>query len=201
MTVRGAILAGGHATRYGGRPKGLERVGGERILDRVVESMTRVLGAAPILIANDPAAGTWRRGLRVAPDVRPDCGTLGGILTAVTAGEGPVLLTAWDMPFVPEALLEALVAGSAEHDVFLPASGSRRGVEPLCGVYGPACREPIDAALATEDYRAIAFHESVRVGTLPIETVRGFGDPETLFFNVNSEADLAEAETRWQTLV
>lgn len=198
--MRGAILAGGHASRYGGRPKGLERVGGERILDRLCDAMTRVLGEAPLLIANDPAADRWRRGLKVVRDVRPDCGTLGGILTAVSAGDGPVLLTAWDMPFVPEALLETLVAGADGHDVFLPASANRRGVEPLCGVYGPGCRGPIVEALDAEDFRAVAFHDAVRVGTIPLETVQTFGDPDILFFNVNTAADLADAEARWQTL-
>ena len=38
--VRGAILAGGGATRFDGRPKGLERVGGTRILDRLVDAFT-----------------------------------------------------------------------------------------------------------------------------------------------------------------
>ncbi|MDQ5839789.1 MAG: NTP transferase domain-containing protein, partial [Chloroflexota bacterium] len=40
VSVRGAILAGGGATRFGGKPKGLELVGGERILDRLVRVMT-----------------------------------------------------------------------------------------------------------------------------------------------------------------
>ena len=57
--VRGAILAGGGATRFGGRPKGLEIVGGERILDRVAEVLASALGMPPILIANAPDAGSW----------------------------------------------------------------------------------------------------------------------------------------------
>lgn len=198
--MRGAILAGGHATRYSGKPKGLERVGGERILDRLIDVMTRVTGIAPLLMSNHPEAGTWRGGLTVVRDVRPDCGTLGGILTAVTTVEGPVILAAWDMPFITEGLLEALMEGSADYDVFLPASEGPRGVEPLCGVYQPSCKGPIEIALEDEDYRAIAFHEHVRVGTLSLDAVRTHGDPSTLFFNVNSANDLAEAETRWQTL-
>lgn len=174
-------------------------VGGQRILDRLAENMTRVLAQPPIVIANAPDAKAWRRDLSVVPDVRPDCGTLGGLLTAVTAGDGPVLVTAWDMPFVTEHLLGALVEGADGYDVFLPASEGRRGMEPLCGVYGPACRESIERALDDEDYRAIAFHEHVRVGTLPLDTVRTHGDPATLFFNVNTADDLAEAEKRWQT--
>jgi molybdopterin-guanine dinucleotide biosynthesis protein A len=198
--MRGAVLAGGAATRYDGRPKGLERVGGERILDRLVAALTAACGEAPLLVANAADAATWAPGLRVVADPRPDCGSLGGIYAALTAGEGPVLLAAWDMPFVSVELLEALVAGATSYDVFLPESGGRRGVEPLCGVYGPACVEPVVRQLDNEDYRAIGFHRAVRVGHLPLETVSRFGDPATLFFNVNTPDDLAQAEELWRKL-
>ena len=42
--MRGAVLAGGGATRFGGRPKGLEQVGGARILDRMVDTFLAALG-------------------------------------------------------------------------------------------------------------------------------------------------------------
>jgi len=196
--MRGAILAGGAASRFSGRPKGLERVGGERILDRLVAGLRAVTGEAPLLVANAPDASAWAPGLTVIPDPRPDCGSLGGIYGAVTAGEGPVLLVAWDMPFVSMDLLEALRDGAGGFDVYLPESGGRRGIEPLCGVYGPACAAPIAERLDDEDYRAIGFHQAVRVGHLPLDAVRRFGDPETLFFNVNSPDDLTQAEELWR---
>jgi molybdopterin-guanine dinucleotide biosynthesis protein A len=196
--VRGAVLAGGAATRYGGKPKGLERVGGERILDRLVAALTAATGDTPVLVANAPDAGQWAPGLRVVTDPRPDCGSLGGIYSALTAGEGPVLLVAWDMPFVSVELLEALTAGASDFDVFLPESGGRRGVEPFCGVYGQACVEPVVRQLDDEDYRAVGFHAAVRLGHLPLETVSRFGDPATLFFNVNTPDDLAQAEELWR---
>ncbi len=81
--VRGAILAGGGATRFGGKPKGLKLVGGERILDRLVRVVTAALGQPPLLVANAPDAGTWRSDLRTVADVLPGFGALGGIYTAI----------------------------------------------------------------------------------------------------------------------
>jgi molybdopterin-guanine dinucleotide biosynthesis protein A len=196
--MRAAVLAGGAASRFGGAPKGLERVGGERILDRVVAAARSAAGAPPLLIANALDAATWRPDLKVVPDPRTGCGSLGGIFTAVTAGEGPVLVLAWDMPFLSDELLTALVQGAADYDVFLPESGGRRGLEPLCGVYGPACGPAIGRRLDDEDFRAIGFHEDVRVGTLPLDQVARFGDPEHLFFNVNTAEDLVRAEELWR---
>jgi molybdopterin-guanine dinucleotide biosynthesis protein A len=197
-SMRSAILAGGTASRYGGRAKGLERVGGERILDLLVGRLKAATGAQPMLIANAKDAGTWVSGLDVVADPRPDCGSLGGLYAAVTAGEGSVLVVAWDMPFVPIKLFEALMAGAADYDVFLPESTGRRGMEPLCGVYGPACAGPMAELLDDEDYQATGFHDAVRVGHLPLDMVRTFGDPEEIFFNVNTPADLTRAEELWR---
>ena len=56
----------------------------------------------------------------------------------------------------------------------------------------------IEQQLALGDLRAIGFHPAVRVGTLPLERVRAFGDPAVLFFNVNAPEDLERAEALWR---
>jgi len=197
--VRGAVLAGGGATRFGGRPKGLEVVGGERILDRLVRTFTDALGEPPLLVANDPAAAGWHPGLRVTADVRPGLGALGGILTAVAVAPAPVVCVAWDMPFVTTALVRSLADGLKSADVAIPASDGRRGLEPLCAAYGPACGPAIERSVAAGDLRAIGFHPAVRVHIIPLEDVRPLGDPAELFFNVNTADELAAAEEIWRT--
>ena len=59
MSIHGAVIAGGAASRYGGSPKGLFEVGGRRILDRAVESLERATGLPPMIIANAPDAASW----------------------------------------------------------------------------------------------------------------------------------------------
>ena len=200
--MRGAVLAGGAATRFDGRPKGLLEVGGRRVLDRVVDVLTATLGVPPLVVANAPEAPAWRPDLRCVSDLRPGMGSLGGVYTALAAGPGPVLVAAWDLPFLERPLLDLLVRESRDWDLFLPESGAQGhgsgAVEPLCAVYGPACRAPIERALAREDLRMISFHDSVRVGTLSLDRVRAVGDPAVLFFNVNEPADLERAETLWR---
>jgi molybdenum cofactor guanylyltransferase len=198
--VRGAIVAGGGATRLGGRPKGLELVGGERILDRLVRVMTAALGGPPLLVANASDAREWHPGLRVVADVRPGLGSLGGIYTAVVEAPAPVVCVAWDMPFVPEGLVRRVAEGLERHDACLPESGGPRGLEPLCAAYGPACREAIARSLDAGDLRAVAFHERIGVGILPLSEVARFGDPELLFFNVNTADDLSRMDGMWRRL-
>jgi molybdopterin-guanine dinucleotide biosynthesis protein A len=195
--IRGAILAGGEASRFGGRPKGLEEVGGERILDRLARTLHSALGEPPILVANAPGASAWRPDLLTVPDVRPGLGALGGIYTAVVRAPAPVVCVAWDMPFVSESLIQALARGLDQWDAMLPQSDGRRGVEPLCAAYGPACGDAIAHSLDSGDLRAIGFHRLIRVGILPLDEVRTLADPDLLFFNVNTADDLAKAGELW----
>ena len=194
MMIKGAILAGGRATRYGGMAKGLEQVRGRRIIDRVRAALEPVVDEL-LLIANDDAAAGWLPGVRTERDVLADVGSVGGIHAALAHAASPVLVVAWDMPFVPTALLRALVLSGASADAAVPESDSRRGVEPLCAYYSPTCLPAIERHIAAGDRRVIGFYDDVRVARVPAEEVARFGDPAVLFMNVNTpeERVLAEA--------
>jgi molybdopterin-guanine dinucleotide biosynthesis protein A len=194
QSCTGAVLAGGAATRYGGLPKGLESLGGTRMIDRLAAEMSQAADDL-ILIANDPAAAQWLPGVRTEPDLLPGRGALGGIHSALVHAATAVLVVAWDMPFVAAPLLAAIrehaeVTGA---DVVVPASGSRREMEPLCAYYSPACISPIAARLAAGDRRVVGFYDDVRVERLTSEQIARFGDPAVLFMNVNSPLDMREA--------
>jgi molybdopterin-guanine dinucleotide biosynthesis protein A len=191
----GAILAGGQATRYGGRAKGLERVGGRRVIDRVAEVLAATTDEL-LLIANDPAAAGWLPGVRVERDLRPGCGSLGGIHAALAHSGGAVLVVAWDMPFVPASLLTALRAFGelTEVDAAVPESDSRRGLEPLCAYYSERCVVPVERRLDAGDRRVVSFFDDVRVARIPAGEMARFGDPALMFMNVNSPDELALAE-------
>jgi molybdopterin-guanine dinucleotide biosynthesis protein A len=187
--VTGVILAGGHATRFGGQPKGLELVRGVRIIDRVVAAL-RAVADSLLLVANQPEATTWLPGIQTVSDVRPGFGSLGGIYSALVHAKGqPILVVAWDMPFVGPSILEALRAAGADADVAVFESRSTRGVEPLCAFYRPTCIAPIERQMDGGDLRVVGFFEGVRVVRLPPPA-----EPDKTFMNVNTPSDLALAE-------
>jgi molybdopterin-guanine dinucleotide biosynthesis protein A len=194
VTVTGAILAGGRSTRYGGLPKGLERVHGVRIIDRVRAALEPVVDEL-LLIANDDSAADWLPGIRCEGDVLRDVGSVAGIHAALVHAGSPVLVVAWDMPFVPTPLLRTLRDAGSAADAAVPESDSRRGLEPLCAYYAPTCIAAIERRIAAGDRRVIAFYDEVRVARLSAETIAQFGDPALLFMNVNTpeERILAEA--------
>jgi molybdenum cofactor guanylyltransferase len=191
--VTGVVLAGGAASRYGGVAKGLEQVGGRRIIDRVADAL-RATTDDLLLIANDAAADRWLPGVRRMSDVRPGLGSLGGIHAALVHAGGAAIVVAWDMPFVPAGLLAALRDLGRGADAAVPESDSKRGVEPLCAYYAPACVAAIERRLDAGDRRVIAFYDDVDLRRLDAPSVARFGDPKRLFMNVNTPDDLALAE-------
>jgi molybdopterin-guanine dinucleotide biosynthesis protein A len=76
----------------------------------------------------------------------------------------------------------------------VPESGSKRGVEPLCAWYGPACLDAIERRLDAGDRRVVSFFDDVRVARIAAEEVARFGDPARSFMNVNTPEDLELAE-------
>jgi len=191
--VTGVVLAGGLSTRYGGLPKGLERVRGVRIIDRVRAALEPVVDTL-LLIANEERASEWLPDVPCAGDVLRDVGSVAGIHAALVHAGTPVLVVAWDMPFVPSGLLRTLREAGRDSDAAVPESDSRRGLEPLCAYYSPACTGAIERRIAAGDRRVIAFYDDVRVARVPAEVVSQFGDPALLFMNVNTPEERVRAE-------
>ena len=163
-TCTGVILAGGQASRFGGRPKGLEsRSGQTRHRPRAPDALRDALPEASVSCCSSPTIpprARWLPGVPAVADVRPGLGSLGGLLTALTAPGDPVLVVAWDMPFVPGGLAARAPRWRREsgpYDAVVPSSESRRGVEPLCAYYTPACAAPIERRLDAGDCRMIGF--------------------------------------------
>ncbi|HSH46284.1 MAG TPA: molybdenum cofactor guanylyltransferase [Longimicrobiales bacterium] len=202
MTPLGAILAGGESRRYGA-PKALAEVGGARIIDRVIVALGAVCDDL-VLIANEPELFA-DLALPTRPDDRPGLGALGGIHTAlrwaVEEGRPGVLAVACDMPFLSVALLERLREGAFGTatpdgpDLVVPASRSRRGVEPLCAAYGTGCLPAIEAEFGRGESHIVGFYDDVSVDRIPLEEVARLCDPAVAFMNVNTreERDRADA--------
>jgi molybdopterin-guanine dinucleotide biosynthesis protein A len=188
----GAIIAGGRATRFGGMPKGLERVDGLRIIDRAAAALRDACDEL-IIVANDPAAAEWIPGVRIVPDVRAGVGALGGIHAALSNARDSVLVLSWDSPFVPGALLRALrdAGERGDLDAAVPMSNSPWGFEPLCAWYRTTCTPTVERHLDSGDLHAGSWLREVKSVQVPCST---WGDADEIFFNVNSADDLATAD-------
>ena len=193
MRCVGVLLAGGAARRFRGMPKGLALVDGLRIADRALVAL-RGATDRQIIVANDARAAQWFPGMPVVADTEEGLGPLHGLRTALAAAAGePVLVVAWDMPFVTTALLSALRRqGESGAPAVVPLGGNPRRAEPLCAYYGAGALATSEALLARGERRAGALHESLTgARALSGRDLSSLGDPARLLFSVDTLEDLA----------
>ncbi len=186
-----AIQAGGRSSRMG-RDKALVELDGKALIEHVLD---RVEGLADdvLITTNNPQALEYL-GVRLVGDRVPGAGALHGLQTALLAAEGEdVLLLACDTPFVSRELLKHLLANRQRGDVIIPKRGQR--FEPLQALYDRrACMPAVDHALRSGEKRMISFFDTVRVFSVDDDDLTHL-DPDGLsFFNVNTEAELMQAE-------
>jgi molybdopterin-guanine dinucleotide biosynthesis protein A len=132
------------------------------------------------------------RGVPVHPDVVIDAGPLGGILTGLAVLEADVaLFLAVDLPLITVPLLQHLVFLAQDHDAVVPISPT--GPEPLCAVYSRACTKTVRIRIDRGEYKMTSFWPDVRVRRVEPAELSVFGDPATLFLNVNSPHDYERA--------
>jgi molybdopterin-guanine dinucleotide biosynthesis protein A len=163
------------------------------LLGHAIARLRAVTGEVRILCGPEPRY--LDRGVPVATDVVREGGPLAGILAGLAASAGrPGLFLAVDLPAVPVPLLAGLVERAVGWDAVVPVSP--RGPEPLCAVYGPACREPIRRRLSAGELKVGAFWPDVRVKHVGPEELAAFGDPGELFRNLNAPTDLGDDRRR-----
>jgi molybdopterin-guanine dinucleotide biosynthesis protein A len=181
------VVAGGQSRRMG-RDKALLAWGNGTLLDHAVARLRAVTDDVRILCG--PIARYESQGVPVITDVATGHGAVGGVLSGLLTLDRPFgLFLAVDLPTVPVALLEALVAAASGFDAMVPVSP--RGPEPLCAVYSGACLEPIRRRLETGEAKMTSFWPDVRVREWGPDQIARFGEPADLFANLNEPADYA----------
>lgn len=191
MNLSIAIQAGG-ASRRMGRDKALIPFLGEPLVQRVCRRLEG-LGSELFLTGNQGEALAFLE-YPCHPDVVPNRGALGGIVTALHHAQAPlVAVVACDMPFASPELLRFAVEqlGAADVAIFR----NNEGLEPLHAVYRRrSCLEAARGALDRNLWRVDSWFPEVRVRTL-VRADYAFLDPEgQAFINVNTPEDLAWAE-------
>jgi molybdopterin-guanine dinucleotide biosynthesis protein MobB len=133
-------------------------------------------------------------GLPVVNDALSDTGSAVGVYSAVLAAPTErVLCLACDMPFVTPQFLWKLAERSLGYDVFVPRHGEF--MQPLCAVYGKGTLEPYRRFIASGRRRIFDIYPDMNTGYLEMDGGE-FGDPDRLFLNVNTPAEMEAARTR-----
>jgi len=103
------------------------------------------------------------------------------------------VVVAWDLPFVTQSLIR-LLREKLTPPVFA-AIPETSELQPFCAAYSRRCLPIVEAALDAGELRVSALIDSLPlVRRIGISELAKIGDPDRLFYNVNSPADLARAE-------
>jgi molybdopterin-guanine dinucleotide biosynthesis protein A len=191
--VSGVVLAGGESRRLG-QNKALLRIGGQTLIERVLDCIAPMSAEVTVVVASPAQAAELPLppGARVAIDRYPGCGSLGGIYTGLDASREPwVLLVACDMPFLNPTLLRRLMALRRGVDAVVPRLNGQP--EPLHALYSKTCLEPLERMLQTRQLKIAPLFEAVRVRYVDEDTIDSIDPGHRSFFNVNSPADAEEA--------
>lgn len=194
----GVILAGGLARRMGGGDKPLLDLGGQNLLDHVIERLEPQV-AALALNANGDAGRFSHYDLPVIADsiegfAGPLAGVLAGLDWAAAQGADTLVTAAGDTPFFPCDLVpQLLLAGEdMENPLVLAATPDADGQvrrHPTFGLWPVSLRDDLRAALQGGLRKVVQWtdrHQG-REAVFPAPVF----DP---FFNVNTPEDLTRAE-------
>ena len=187
--IVGYALAGGQSLRMG-KDKALLPWGEKTLLDHALARLREATSRVPAILSG-PEPRYADRGAPVFPDVVPEAGALGGVLTGLErlppdADFG--LFLAVDLPFVPVALLRGLTS-RAEAGIDAVVAFSPSGPEPLCAVYARTAIEAVRQSVEQSELKMTAFWTGICVHALYEGALAEFGDPATLFRNLNTPAD------------
>jgi len=188
-----AVLAGGGATRYGGRPKGLIEISPGRTIIRNVLEQIRAAGIQEtVIIANDP--GPYKDlGLQILADLRPGNGPLGGIETALDHYSGRCTATLFlpcDLPGIRSAHIEKLADSvDPQNPGIVVAVTGDSFMHALCSIMH---NDMIGEAKRALDMKHLAVNRFIRSHNAN----EVFFEDEEAFFNINSPEDLARWEKR-----
>lgn len=182
--MTGIILIGGKSTRFG-RDKVVAPVGDKLLIEHVIEVIEP-------LFENVLLIGHKRddlRGLPVIEDLRPGCGPLGGIYTALSAVKSQrIFVFAADMPNLNKQFISYMISVSDDHDIVIPVWS--QGREPLHAIYNKRILPVVKTLLDEDLFKIFNLLNRVDTFTIPEDVIREFGMPEKMFANINTLHDI-----------
>ena len=196
--ITGIILAGGRASRMGGRDKAFAAVAGEPIAVRTVRLFRDLF--AQVLVATNRPARFGGLGVETVADAFPGCGPLAGIHAATAVSRFPhVFVAACDMPALDADVIRFLVGRvGPEFDAIVPCWDD--DVEPLHAVYAVRCVPAMEASLRAGRYAMRDFLARLRVDWVREAELRGLRGAARSLTNVNTPEELAAVGGRFDEL-
>ena len=187
------IQAGGKSERMG-EDKALKTFLGRPLIQQVMDRLAPI--ADEIVVTTNRPAEYAFLGHRLVADLAPGRGALGGLYTAVASAAHPIVgVVACDMPFASKALFETATRLLVQEEADVVIAKTAEGYEPFHAIYRrETCAPAIQAAIAADLWKVIAWFPSVKVRELTRDEIAAADPTGLCFWNVNTPEEFAEAE-------
>jgi molybdopterin-guanine dinucleotide biosynthesis protein A len=187
------IQAGGQSSRMG-EDKALKPFLGRPLIQRVIDRLSPIAEEL-IVTTNRPAEYDFLN-VRLAPDLKPGRGALGGLYTAIASATHPfVAVVACDMPFASQTFFEGAHRLMVDDEADVVIAKSNEGYEPFHALYRrETCLPAIESAIDADQWKVIAWFPKVKVHILTPEDVRRYDPAGLAFWNVNTPEEFSQAE-------
>jgi len=185
--ISGVVLAGGTNSRFGGKIKANEIIGGERIIASILKTIRPIFDEI-IIVTNTPEEFRYISDCIITGDHFKGRGPLGGIHAAMKASSNDAIFVfAGDMPLLNGELilLQAKAFLSDPADVLVPRFNGN--IEPLHSVYKTNLVDRLEDFLAKgADNMIRTFLKELSVGYFDIPDKEIY---TRSFTNINTEDD------------
>jgi molybdopterin-guanine dinucleotide biosynthesis protein A len=188
--LHGLLLTGGRSRRMQ-RDKASLEYAGQTQLERALALLEPLVARAFVSVRADQQGDPQRAAHACIADVLPELGPIGGIHAALHAyPEAAWLVLACDLPFLDAATLQQLIASRDPQRLATAFRSSHDGKpEPLCAIYEPASRGPIDAWIAGGQQCPRGFLAAADVALLTLRAPRALD-------NINTADEYRDAHGR-----
>jgi molybdopterin-guanine dinucleotide biosynthesis protein A len=196
--ITGVVLAGGRATRWDGRDKGLIQVSGRPMISHVLDALAPQVGQV-IINANRNLDEYRAFGLPVVTDASRDfLGPLAGIASGLAAARTEwVAITPCDSPLLAADCVGRLVSAcedDARTDIAVAHDGER--IQPVFALIRRGLLEDLDAYLESGGRKIDLWYGQQRMQLVD------FSDNPDNFLNINrrEDQDMLEARMKQRTV-
>ncbi len=182
------VIAGGTSKRFG-QPKGLAKIGPDRLIDRLYGKLCAQTDG-PVAI-NAPKTSVYNSFDHLIEDkLELSAGPLTGLHAAMTwagnLGFECVVTSPVDIPFLPDNYIEALSAGGET-----AVASSQGRIHPICGIWRTDLAPQLETAMG-DGLRVVHAWVETCGARVAAFSMLGNIDP---FFNINTPQDLEIAST------
>jgi molybdopterin-guanine dinucleotide biosynthesis protein A len=187
------IQAGGQSSRMG-EDKALKPFLGRPLIQRVIENLAPIADEM-IVTTNRPAEYGFLN-QRLAPDLKPGRGALGGLYTAIASATFPfVAVAACDMPFAGKNFFESAYRLMVKEEADIVIAKTDEGYEPFHALYRrDACLPAIESAIDADQWKVISWFPQVKVRIVSPDELKTFDPSGLCFWNVNTPEEFLKAE-------